>query len=70
MMKALFVLLFIVGCAGTIDDPLKKVTDKKSFFAPSVKDGMEYLSLWKLQLRKIDTVDVDHRKVYIFYYKD
>ena len=68
-MKRLFVMIALfLGCASqmTMDEAPHS---KNTFFAASVKEGMEVLTLYKYQLVKIDTIMQHHNKTYVFHYK-
>jgi hypothetical protein len=59
-----------MGCAGTNEDVTKKVCKNKNlFFSASKTDGYNFLKMYGLVLKNLDSVKEGSEKVYIFYYR-
>ena len=69
MKKITIILLLISACGTQLNIPEPKVGE--SFYAESIKDGEDIMTMMRWKLIKTDTLkEKDGRKVYLFHYKD
>jgi hypothetical protein len=67
MKKILIIALLFIACSSTIPQP----KNGESYYAESVKDGMQVLEVFKYKLNRIDTIRIKgSRDIYLFHYKN